>query len=148
MGPQPYSGERRGAVRAAAKLERKICIFCHPRPASARAWLSGYLVLDLSWTLSRSSDTVTWRQLGDNLVRSCHIIMYPLHIECCINSPENSKFTHNIHNIYATPCMISLDTEQAIFTQLSEPLFGAWWLVPGVPLCRDNAGLTSSAGAG
>ena len=24
----------------------------------------------------------------------------------------------------------------------------AWCLVPGVPLCRDNAGLTSSAGAG
>ena len=41
--------------------------------------------------------------------------------------------------------MISLDTEQAIFTQLSEPLFGGWCLVPGVPLCRDNAGLTSSA---
>ena len=141
MGPQPYSGERRGAVRAAAKLERKICIFCHPRPASARAWLSGYLVLDLSWTLSRSSDTGTWRQLADNLettwleaaTSSCtpYVQGVAYIIQKILKSPI-------LHDIYATPCIKYLDTEQAIFTQLSEPLFGAWCLVsPCAEIMRD-----------
>ena len=59
-------------------------------------WLSGPgSVVDIVPVIRHRDMETTWRQLGDNLVRSCHIIMYPIHMECCINSPENSKFTHS-----------------------------------------------------
>ena len=120
VGPQPYSGERRGAVRAAAKLERKICIFCHPRPAPAPClviWLSGAASL---MDIVRSPDTgdmetawlETWLELSHQ--HNPHI-----------------QGVEYVWNVWA------LSTEEAIFTQFSKPLAGGGLVSPCAEIMRD-----------